>query len=189
MGIEEASCEVTLVYGAIIETSRGVEKVSSNIPQQKMPKKRRHTDISSSDHGTLVASLQTTGDDSIESCLAELAGASGILVTPVVCAQSHQHDGHSGAKVDKELYDPTLTAPRPLSLELRDQIMGWNRSMRTFQKTGRYTAGLLPSFDVELTRHFKVQALSTFLLDACKDLKMPAFERWYVGTVFSQVLL
>jgi len=55
--------------------------------------------------------------------------------------------------------------------------------MRLWQKTGKYTAGLLPSFDVEVTRHFKVQALSSFLLDSCdQKLKMPAFERWLIDS-------
>ncbi len=66
-----------------------------------------------------------------------------------------------------------------------NRIRSWNTIMNTWQRTGTFSNGgedelFVPSFDVEMTRHFKVQAVSAYLLDTCKGLKMPAFERWYV---------
>jgi hypothetical protein len=85
----------------------------------------------------------------------------------------------------------TSIPTRPYTKQQLERIKSWNRIMNTWQRTGTFpNQGILgngsdnttfvPSFDVEMTRHFKVQALSSYLLDNCKGLKMPAFERWYV---------
>ena len=63
---------------------------------------------------------------------------------------------------------------------LHNRIREWNASFQLWQESGRYTPGLLPSFDLELSRHFKVLELSTYLLDACPNLRMPSFERWLI---------
>jgi len=131
-------------------------------------------------------------EDSIESCLAEMSA-------PIMAATSQRTDpavpkvpkatdslaaGPSSSNPPNlELWNPTLTTtPHPLSMTNRDRNLTWNRAMRLWQKTGKYTPALLPSFDVELTRHFKVQALSSFLLESCKEIKMPAFERWLIDS-------
>jgi hypothetical protein len=83
----------------------------------------------------------------------------------------------------------TTIPTRPYTKQQLDRIKSWNRIMNTWQRTGTFpNQGILangsdnttfvPSFDVEMTRHFKVQALSSYLLENCKGLKMPAFERW-----------
>ena len=82
---------------------------------------------------------------------------------------------------------------RPYTKQQMEKIRSWNSIMNNWQRTGTFRnnpttvemgeyGGILfvPSFDVEMTRHFKIQALSSYLLDTCKGLKMPAFERWYV---------
>lgn len=141
-----------------------------------------------------MASLQSAiaHADSIENCLAEMASAttnsnsvdailsnnislveeSGVVVQPI----SHKEQ----PKSHKELFDPTLvpTSTDASSRHRRELVVTWDRAMRLWQSAGTYTAGLLPSFDVEVARHFKVQSLSMYLLEACKELKMPAFERW-----------
>lgn len=140
----------------------------------KKGKKRRHDETTT----IAVASLTTrTNEDSIESCLAEMAGAASLSTESTAPPVEFTSSAAEAASSNELLCDPSL-ASLPLSTEMRERIIAWNRSMRTWQTTGTYTPGMLPSFDVELSRHFKVQALSTFLLDACKDLKMPAFERW-----------
>ena len=143
---------------------------SSQYDDNNMPKrKRRNNDINR-------VGQSTEEEDAIESCLAEMAGTSSIASTTAPTDLSHAQA--VGDDVNTELWDPSLAKiPFPLSRQTRDRIHCWNRAVHSWQKTGTYTPGLLPSFDVELTRHFKVQALSTFLLDA-SNVKMPAFERW-----------
>jgi len=129
-------------------------------------------------------------EDSIESCLAEMSApmvlaAASRPMHPTVAEKTSNGTTDSilspSSSVDKDLWDPTLAgSPHPLSQSNRERIQTWNRAMRLWQTAGRYTQGLLPSFDVEVTRHFKVQALSSFLLESCPELKMPAFERWLI---------
>lgn len=88
-----------------------------------------------------------------------------------------------------KLFNTTIPT-RPYTKKQVERIRSWNSIMNTWQRTGTFhnnptvetgDGGIfVPSFDVEMTRHFKIQALSSYLLDTCKGLKMPAFERWYV---------
>jgi hypothetical protein len=168
----------------------------------KKTKKRRHDDISLAlssssipDAATSrVARLRLPAEESIESLLAEMEGDVSSVVVEVssqpssgesIVAEPGNSEPLSSQLADNELWNPTLVRRR-LTNAQRERIATWNRALAQWQKTsaaGTYTPGLLPSFDVELTRHFKVQALSTYLLDACKQLKMPAFERWYDTTL------
>jgi hypothetical protein len=86
------------------------------------------------------------------------------------------------------LYNQTIPTQQ-YTKQQRERIRLWNLTMNSWQKSGVYnnidnnivtSQQFVPSFDIEMTRHFKVQAISSFVLDACKGLKMPAFERWYV---------
>ena len=141
-------------------------------------------------------------EDSIESCLAEmtapiLAASSKPSAPPLSFAEDavgststiSSSAAVSSSLNDKDLWDPSLGVrrPHPLSRTNRDRILTWNRAMSLWQTTGKYTTGLLPSFDVEVKRHFKVQALSTFLLESCPELKMPAFERWLIDTKLEEI--
>ena len=151
----------------------------------KATKKRRHEEIASSNQVD-VASLKTATEDSIESLLAEMAGAATEATQLPTAASYITAPSESAAAAgvdqqwsnnDKELFDPTLMTT-PITTDQRERIATWNRAMHVWKTSGTYTPGLLPSFDVEVARHFKVQSLSSFLLEACKELKMPAFERW-----------
>ena len=65
----------------------------------------------------------------------------------------------------------------------KDQIEAWNQNLISWaKKKGNYTPGLLPSIDEELARNFKVQELSSFLLKKHTNLRMPAFERWFLDS-------
>ena len=76
---------------------------------------------------------------------------------------------------------PLIGKPCPaLHRRQKDRLSNWKANFGSWQTNGRYISGLLPSFELELTRHFKVQELSTFLLKACPQLRMPAFERWLI---------
>jgi hypothetical protein len=153
------------------------------MPNQK---KRRRQDISDP---VIAASLTTTADDSIESCLAEMAGSAIAASLAVPAATTTAQISRSTASVSADavqhlesikdlLFDPRLMTTTVRSREQSEQIATWNRAMHLWQTSNTYTPGLLPSFDVEVTRHFKVQSLSSYLLEACQELKMPAFERW-----------
>ena len=62
-------------------------------------------------------------------------------------------------------------------------FQAWNsKSGGSKHKSGKYTPGLLPCFETELARHFQMQKLSKFLLESCRDVKMPAFERWLLDS-------
>lgn len=124
-------------------------------------------------------------EDSIESCLAEMSApmvlASASRPTDPPVAEKTSTWSNTDSLLSRQLWDPTLTgSPHPMSRSNRERIQIWNRAMRLWQTAGKYTQGLLPPFDVEVTRHFKVQALSSFLLESCPELKMPAFERWLI---------
>ena len=110
---------------------------------------------------------------------------------PVVMESTDTGDdtNDTAATVTGTLFDTTIPT-RPYTKQELQRIKSWNTIMNTWQRTGTFfsnstTATLgdgipfVPSFDVEMTRHFKIQALSSYLLDTCKGLKMPAFERWY----------
>jgi hypothetical protein len=162
--------------------------VSKTMP--KYSKKRRRKDETEPSLANLtVPSSRHVWEDSIDSVLAEMTGPSVV----VAAHPSQQFSGDSVA-VSKEtveeelpslkndiLYDPTLPTPS-ISSALRERIVVWNRSLKAWQKspTSCNTGLVLPCMDVEVARHFKVQSLSSFLLEACKELKMPAFERWCV---------
>lgn len=156
----------------------------------KATKKRRHGEMASSADQVVVASLKTAPqEDSIESLLAEMAKAATEATLPTSTSYIGSSTAPSesaaaaAAGVDqqmsnnKELFDPTLVTT-PITSDQRERVSTWNRAMHVWKSSGTYTPGLLPSFDVEVARHFKVQSLSSFLLEACKELKMPAFERW-----------
>lgn len=164
----------------------------------KYSKKRRRKDESEPTLANVtVPSRLPVWEDSIDSVLAEMEGPSVASggVDPVVnhpvngpvklfskensgSSKETVYEGMDSLKNDV-LYDPDLPT-RSMSSALRERISVWNRSLNAWQKSPSScnTGLILPSIDVEVARHFKVQALSSFLLEACKELKMPAFERW-----------
>jgi len=66
-------------------------------------------------------------------------------------------------------------------------VREWNAAMNRWSKTGEYygtSSPLLPcSLEVEVSRHFHVEKLSSYLIkEACPALKMPSFERWLIDS-------
>jgi hypothetical protein len=67
-----------------------------------------------------------------------------------------------------------------------DKVECWNRNLLDWIGGGTYTPGLLPNIESEIQRNFKVSEISSFLLKAGNDLRMPVFERVrYAFLVFS----
>jgi Phosphorylated CTD interacting factor 1 WW domain len=87
-----------------------------------------------------------------------------------------------------KLWDPSLqTTPiAGANDEVRDRALKWNTSMKTWMTRGVYTPGLLPSFQVEVSRHIQVETLSTYFLEQCPNLRMPSFERWLIDANFEE---
>jgi phosphorylated CTD-interacting factor 1 len=114
------------------------------------------------------------GVDSIESCLADLEEATNPL--------------HSSAKKEESQEEPQehvgFTGPSvtPLSYNRRERVASWDSAWVAWLESGNYMAGLLPCFETELARHFQMKKLSSYLLESCKGLKMPAFERWLLDS-------
>ncbi len=91
----------------------------------------------------------------------------------------------------------TISASRHHHNKLnRDQVEAWNISFLEWTKhrshvhrksnnsTSSSSQGtdLFPHIHVEVSRHYKIMALSTFLIEECQrrgvELRMPSFERW-----------
>jgi phosphorylated CTD-interacting factor 1 len=62
------------------------------------------------------------------------------------------------------------------------KVVTWNNALHSWWKTGRYTPGLLPDFQVDLSRHFQIEKLSNSLLTSCNEVRMPTFERWIIDS-------
>jgi phosphorylated CTD-interacting factor 1 len=169
----------------------------------KKGKKRRHNETTKATTPPQISTLHsstTTKEDTIDSLLAEMMPQT-VTTSSTTSSSSvslKQEDKSSETNknvikfqelfesVDPELCDPSIPA-WPLSSQLQERIRAWNRSMEFYERKGIVPvdapSGFLPSIQVEITRHFKVQELSRFLLDACHEkLKMPAFERWLIDS-------
>ncbi|GKY98982.1 hypothetical protein MPSEU_000853900 [Mayamaea pseudoterrestris] len=157
-----------------------------------MTKKRRSNNLQV---GLSVSAKRAAAGD-VEDCLAELeqlqnaglapAGAAvavNAASLPAVKRSKLVHLEASPASSDNTkinanlLWDVTLTKPR-LTKDAMERTQAWNNSLHLWITQGTYTPGLLPSFETEVARHFQVEKLSKYLLETCRGLKMPAFERW-----------
>ena len=140
-------------------------------------RKRSQTTAATTSHllhlATTTGGVVTTNSSTLENCLEELEGR---MVTAEAEKKQIPLETRSRDKNEskKGSYQP--------SEELRNRIASWNASFQTWIHQGVYSTGLLPSFDVELARHFQVKDLSSFLLESCSNLKMPSFERWLIDS-------
>eukprot|EP00980_Cylindrotheca_fusiformis_P022567 scaffold9439_cov115-Cylindrotheca_fusiformis.AAC.12 len=74
------------------------------------------------------------------------------------------------------------------NLQDSSRVEAWNRSFLSWVSGMNYTPGLLPNIDEEIARNFKVKELSSFLLQSCDNLRMPAFERWLLDSKAEEML-
>lgn len=153
--------------------------------------------------------IQVHEECSIESCLKELEERAGVGESATVQLDGDEKDSFSlladlntieairsnkrsiasfdnGDKPEPpahvKLWDPLLpTTPIPSANDdVLDQTLRWNTAMKLWMTRGSYTPGLLPSFQVEVSRHIQVEKLSTYVLEQCPNLRMPSFERWLI---------
>lgn len=162
-----------------------------------------------------LARIQASEACSVESCLKELEERAGVGETATrpmeaACMDSlsvlfsgynnteanrsnkrslaSSDDDNQDPSVLVKLWDPSLpTTPTPSANdEIRDRTLSWNAAMELWMTSGSYTPGLLPSFQVEVSRHIQVEKLSTFFLEQCPNLRMPSFERWLIDAKFEE---
>jgi phosphorylated CTD-interacting factor 1 len=204
---------------------RSIQRVAARERKRRIQKEQSRRDTTT-EGGTavpVVAVVATT--TTIDDCLAELE--SSLLLPPppppspptTVGDRQQKEQTTTDDRIDRNDDDASDVAkklPRQQqyctinAAMIRDKVEIWNETFRAWQKAASSfqkqhnkgppipPAGLVPNFDVEMTRHFKVQELSTFLLEASmvvvvssdnaaaksggtestKGLKMPAFERW-----------
>lgn len=123
---------------------------------------------------------QAVRDSVLDDCLLELEQAQG----PTTGIEKTAPPPAKRVKTSDTISHSSLlnnSVPNhPLALEQRTRIQEWNLLFRSYCRTHEYSTGLLPSFDLELTRHFQVNELSKYLLEACVGIKIPALERWII---------
>jgi phosphorylated CTD-interacting factor 1 len=161
----------------------------------KKVKKRSRPVAATSDELFHLTGLRTgtTRASSLENCMEELE-SSFAPASPNLSEQDTRKKTKSKAEDEdascegtntNKLWDPDLVldARWPTASQAEaSRITNWNTAFQRWISQGTYTAGLLPSFDVELARHFQVKELSSFLLKSCSSLKMPSFERWLLDS-------
>lgn len=139
-------------------------------------RKRRR---SNSDNVDLLCNIKGLHDSSlhhdqmVEDCLAELQ-----------CAQEQVQEQDSAGK--KGATDSSTAARPNHHTAHHSNNLSWVRVFQTWVITGKYTGGLLPNPQLEVSRHFHTQQLSSFLLAKCPSLRMPSFERWWIDSKWEE---
>ena len=136
----------------------------------KQGKKRRRKSQDNVDLLCNITGLQGStiqGDQSMEDCLAELAGVQEQQDTPKNKAAKCDTAQSSSSHHDKSKNEWRLNA------------------FQSWVTTGKYTEGL-PNPRLEVSRHFHTEQLSCFLLKTCPSLRMPAFERWWIDSKWKE---
>jgi phosphorylated CTD-interacting factor 1 len=131
-------------------------------------RKRRRSNTQNEDLLCNVTGLHHTSlrhDETMEVCMAELE-----------CAQ--EQDAAPAEKVATY----TSAQARPTH---HNSSSSWIQAFQTWVITGKYTGGL-PNPQLEVSRHFQTQELSSFLLAKCPPLRMPAFERWWIDSKWEE---
>jgi hypothetical protein len=158
------------------------ERSTSIMPPTRKTKKRRTLHVT--DNLNLLSNLtgfdDAPGDpNSLDECL-ESFNTQHQSTTPD--ESSHQN------QKKKRKDDAAIPSYGKQNLLDSSRVESWNRSFLSWIRGSPYSPGLLPNIDEEISRNFKVQELSSFLLKSCNDLRMPAFERWLVDSKMQETL-
>lgn len=134
----------------------------------KMPKTKKRRKLNGADNLNLLSNLTGFGDvqsgsNNLDECLESFN-----------TQQKPSSNQSKGASI----------IPNYGKRNLQDtgRVEAWNRSFLSWVNGMKYTPGLLPNIDEEISRNFKVKELSSFVLESCDDLRMPVFERWLLDS-------
>lgn len=108
-------------------------------------------------------------NDDVLGCLQELASAQ---------EQTHCADSDSGLADANDVHQ-SITQ----SNECKTGAL--SSSIKPPSPPGIIHRGI-PSLKIELSRHLQIETLSKFLLQSCKGLRMPSFERWLLDSKLEQ---
>jgi hypothetical protein len=152
---------------------------------------------------SLLSSASVSSSNATQQLPEFLSAALTQQTTSISTPNDHDDDSNQASNTPKIKLCNSTIPTLPYTKQEVERIRYWNITMNTYQRTGSFqksftatmqqqatdenVSSFAPSFDVEMTRHFKIQALSSYLLDAAKGLKMPAFERWYVDQYKSTI--
>lgn len=144
-------------------------------------RKRQRIDLSLlSTVGFDATDINKLVEDPLESCLAEF-GASTTKPAEDPLTKEERKSNTTQVLSEESPLRESSSRPHSLKKSCASIIKEWSIA---FVRAGKRASsrGLLPSFDFELSRHFHVQELSTFLLELDRNLRMPLFERWLIDS-------
>ncbi|GAX19363.1 hypothetical protein FisN_4Lh340 [Fistulifera solaris] len=146
----------------------------------KTTKKRKRAETTTSDLFLVSGTNHASEATSIDDCLQELE-AFASASRPQATLQPFP-----GIETSDSVQGLAVQVPHEYRNELQRRVQEWNSSLGLFVKKGDYTPGLLPSFEVELARHFQIKELSKFILQT--GVKIPSFERWLLDSKIEEML-
>lgn len=143
-----------------------------------MPKKSKKRKLNVADFNLTGFGIDDAGvSESVDDCLKAFTASAQVPAQPA--CQKH----------DKQKFSPrkALRGKKEWQIDV-EKIRLWNQNLLRWIKGKEYTPGLLPNVEFELTRNFKVNELSSYLLKSGNDLRMPVFERWLLDSKLEETL-
>ena len=152
-----------------------------------MPKGKKRRKLNVGNSLNLLSNLTgfddaSTVTDSLDDCM-ELFKMQQSSSNVVVSPQTETTNGPVSTSIVEKR--PIWKMQKDKSAE---KIEAWNRTFLSWTHGGKYTPGLLPNIDEELTRNFKVKELSSLLLKSGGDIRMPVFERWLLDSKLEETI-
>jgi len=137
-----------------------------------MRRKRKRQQIDSDLYlltGVQLNESQASASNELCNCLSQMSEAAGANNATNNEAGSMDRESKEKQKLPRDARD-------------KERLRTWRQGFVKYVNSGEYDCSLLPSFDVELSRHFQIGELSKFILSSVPALKMPAFERWLLDS-------
>lgn len=118
----------------------------------------------------------TASEDSLDKCLEAFN-------FPYTLKPEELDNNQSQQSIVNKLHTTGWTSSAACRNRLeQSEVESWNQSFLSWLKGGSYIPDLLPNIEAEISRNFAVRELSSFLLQAGNDLRMPVFERWLLDS-------
>ncbi|GAX28469.1 hypothetical protein FisN_4Hh340 [Fistulifera solaris] len=146
----------------------------------KTSKKRKRAETTTSELFLVSGTNHASEATSIDDCLQELEAFAS------ASRPEKTSKPFPGIEFSNSVQGVAVQVPQAYRNEMQKRVKEWNSSFGLFVKKGDYTPGLLPSFEVEIARHFQIKELSKFVLQT--GAKMPSFERWLLDSKIEEML-